>query len=382
VASEATADPSLHSVLRGRAPGGMFLRLHKEFMTPTSRVLTADAREGERQFFQDVLDTVLEVPENGRFEWHMNPSTRPLVAVDQGRPANGNPSPQQTFSGAPGVSNQPCQEFPPTSPDCYEDHPFTVPGGSGVDNAKVNVRIDWPTLVSDWDLQVFRDTNNDGSSEGETEEVGSSAQGTTDFESTTFAEPILTPGNYVVRVVNYLAAEPYEGTITFSRPEPYEAAHAESWQLTCELPQGNVLGSMPITIARGETQDQNLNDLCRVSQEDALKACKTAPDIKGSGKKDKIKGTAGTDVIAARGGNDKVKSKGGVDIICLGRGRDRASAGNSDDIVVGGGGADTIKGGKGDDRIFGNRSKDVLLGGPGRDKCDGGPARDETKSCK
>jgi murein tripeptide amidase MpaA len=382
VASEATADPGLHSVLRGRAPGGMFLRLHKEFMTPTSRVLTADAREGERQFFQDVLDTVLEVPENGRYEWHMNPSTRPLVAQDQGRPANGDPSPQETFSGGPGLSAQPCQEFPPTSADCYNDHPFTVAAGPGIDNARVNVRIDWPTLVSDWDLQVFRDNNNNGISDAGDEEVGSSAQGTTDFESTTFAEPILTPGNYVVRVVNFLAAEPYEGTITFSGPDPYEAAHAESWQLSCELPKGNVLGTVPITIARGESQSQNLEDLCRVSRRDAIKACKTAPDIKGSGKKDKIKGTNGSDVIAARGGNDKVKSKGGLDIVCLGRGRDRSSAGSGDDIVVGGGGADKVKGGKGNDDLFGNRSRDILLGGPGRDTCDGGPGRDETKSCK
>ena len=382
VAAEATADPGLHSVLQGRAPGGFLLRLHKEFQTPTSRVLTADAREGDRQFFTDILDTVLEVPDNGRFEWHMNPSTRPLVAQDQGRPATGDPSPQETFSGSAGPSAQPCQEFPPSGPDCYNDHPFTIPSGPGIDNAKVNVRIDWPTLVSDWDLQIFRDSNGDGLSDGETDEVGSSAQGTTDFESSTFAEPILTPGNYVVRVINFLAAEPYEGTITFSGPEPYEAARAESYQLTCELPEGNVLGSVPLTIGRGQTQNENLESLCRLTKADALKACKTAPDIKGSGKRDKLKGTSGTDVIDARGGNDKVKSGGGADIICLGRGRDKAGAGSGNDIVVGGGGADTEKGGNGDDQLYGNRSKDRLLGGPGRDRCDGGPGRDETKSCK
>jgi murein tripeptide amidase MpaA len=382
VAGEATANPQLHSVIRGQAPDGMFLRLHKEFLTPTSRVLDAEAREGERQFFTDVLDTVLEVPNDGRYEWHVNPSTRPLVAQDQGRPATGDPSPQETFSGGAGASAQPCQEYPPTSPDCYNDHPFTVPGGAGIDNAKVNVRIEWPTLASDWDLQIFRDTNGDGLSDGETEEVGSSAQGQTDYETTTFAEPILTPGDYVVRVVNYLAVEPYEGTITFSGPEPYEAAHAESWQLSCELPRGNVLGSMPVTIGRGETQDLDLDSLCRISRADARKACKTAPDIKGSGKKDKIKGTSGSDVIAARGGNDKVKSRGGTDIICLGKGRDKANAGDGDDVVIGGGGADTEKGKKGDDQLFGNRSKDLLIGGPGRDRCNGGPAKDKLKSCK
>jgi hypothetical protein len=382
-AQEAAADPSQHSVIAGRAPDSVLLRLHKEFMTATSRVLTADAREGDRILFQDTLDTVLDVPNSGHFEWHTNPSTRPLVAQDQGRPATGDPSPQETFSGTPGPSAIPCADFDTEDEMCWNDHPFTAPAGPGIDNAKVNVRIDWTTIAADWDMKIFVDSNGDSSSVGETQEVGSSGNGTTDYESSTFAEPLLVPGQaYVARVINWAAVEPYQGTITWSGPEPFEAAHTEAWILTCELPEGNVLGSREITIARGERQEHNLEALCRVSREDARKACKTAPDFKGSGKKDKIKGTPGSDVITTRGGKDKVKSRGGSDIICLGRGKDKASAGGRDDIVIGGGGADVEKGGKGKDQLFGNRSKDVLLGGPGRDRCSGGPGRDRTKSCK
>ena len=229
--------------------------------------------------------------------------------------------------------------------------------------------------------EAVRGLQHDGSSVGETQQIGSSGRGQTTSEATSIVEPTLQPGvQYVLRVVNFAAVEPYNGRVIWAGPES-QVAQVESWTLSCELPAGNVLGSMPVTIARGESQDLDLDSLCRVSQSDAKKACKTSPDIKGSGKRDKIKGTNGTDVIAARGGNDKVKSRGGTDIICLGRGRDRVGAGGGDDIVVGGGGADVEKGGKGDDQLFGNRSRDSLLGGPGRDKCVGGPARDKTKSC-
>jgi hypothetical protein len=69
-----------------------------------------------------------------------------------------------------------------------------VPSGAGIDNAKATVRLDWTTPGSDWDFKVFRDTDGDGSSVDETDPVGQSAQGTTDFEETTIAEPLLVPG--------------------------------------------------------------------------------------------------------------------------------------------------------------------------------------------
>ena len=231
-------------------------------------------------------------------------------------------------------------------------------------------------------MKLFVDSNNDGSSVGETQQVGSSGRGQTTSEATSIVEPTLAPGvQYVLRSSTSRPSSPTRAASYSGGPEQ-QTAQVEQWTLSCELPEGNVLGSMPITIGRGQTQSENLESLCRVSKSDALKACKTSPDIKGSGKRDKLKGTPGTDVIDARGGNDTVKSRGGTDIICLGRGRDRAGAGAGDDIVVGGGGADTEKGSKGDDQLYGNRSKDVLLGGPGRDRCEGGPGRDETKSCK
>ncbi|MFP5365068.1 MAG: M14 family zinc carboxypeptidase [Thermoleophilia bacterium] len=82
VALQSTADPARHAVLAGRASAGTVLRAHKEVASLTSPVLldfagtTAPARS-----YRDVLDTTMTVGSSGRFEWHLNPSTRPGAAA-------------------------------------------------------------------------------------------------------------------------------------------------------------------------------------------------------------------------------------------------------------------------------------------------------------
>jgi hypothetical protein len=86
------------------------------------------------------------------------------------------------------------------------------------------------------------------------------AQGTTDYEETTIGEPTLVPGQkYVARIVNFAAVEPYTGTVTFGGPEPFQEAKTESWTLTCERPDGTVLSSQAVTIARGQCQTPDLS---------------------------------------------------------------------------------------------------------------------------
>ncbi|MGH2981320.1 MAG: M14 family zinc carboxypeptidase, partial [Solirubrobacterales bacterium] len=254
IASESTADTSRHSVLSGSAPAGATLRLSKTFQTPTTAEVPGQ--------FEDTLDTTMIVPANGSFAWHINPSTRPLVADSSGREPTGDPSAPQSFSGAPGASAIPCADAESEDQTCFNDHPFTVPGGAGIDNAKATVRIDWSTPVSDWDMKVFRDSDGDGSSVGETDEVGVSAQGTTAFEETTFSEPLLEPGEYVVRVVNFAAVEPYQGSVSFAGPDPLVPAQEESWTLTCEL-GGSVRTAGQVTIDRGEAQTLDLSSCSR-----------------------------------------------------------------------------------------------------------------------
>ena len=69
LAGEQAADPADHGVLTGAASAGAMLRLRRDFTTGT---LCSGCAA-----FADFVDTTLAVPANGRFEWHVGPSTRP-----------------------------------------------------------------------------------------------------------------------------------------------------------------------------------------------------------------------------------------------------------------------------------------------------------------
>ena len=72
VAGERAADPDEHSVIEGGAPAAATLRLHKEFKTPLH------PQQGPNAHIDDVLDTTLDVRDDGTYEWHVMPSGRPL----------------------------------------------------------------------------------------------------------------------------------------------------------------------------------------------------------------------------------------------------------------------------------------------------------------
>ena len=97
-------------------------------------------------------------------------------------------------------------------------------------------------------MELYRRLERRRLSDGETDLVASSATGVTngpgDAEQIALSEPNLQPGNYVIRVVNFAAVEPYDGTINFAGPEPFQPAQTETWRLTCEFPAGNVLSPM------------------------------------------------------------------------------------------------------------------------------------------
>jgi hypothetical protein len=69
LALESTADERRHAVLTGRAVPGATIRVRKAFTS------IAAGRS-----FDEVLESTLEVPASGAFEFHVNQSTRPLVA--------------------------------------------------------------------------------------------------------------------------------------------------------------------------------------------------------------------------------------------------------------------------------------------------------------
>jgi Zinc carboxypeptidase/RTX calcium-binding nonapeptide repeat (4 copies) len=402
IAQEAAADPSKHSILEGQAPPGAVLKVEKSFETPTFDSGT----------FEDNLDSEMKVPDSGNYDFHINPSTRPLVAQDRGRIPVGPPSPDIDLCDpigdqcAPAPDAHPCGDATTPDPDCFNEHPFDITNGPNEDNDRATVALSWITPTTDWDLFVYRDENDDGDSQDpEDKLVGTSAAGPTTDESTTFVRPQeglgdsrLLPGPYVARVVNFAAAEPYDATVTFGGPEPPTLARTETWKFSCTY-AGEKRISEDILIARGERQKLDLS-ACGLPGGDASRGgrCQGAKaTLVGSKGDDKMVGTNGRDVIIGLGGRDKIKGRGGNDLICAkggddrviggagddtlgaGGGRDRVSGGGGRDKLKGGARADRIAGGAGNDRLIGGGGRDNLNGGGGRDHC-GGP-RDRARNC-
>lgn len=247
-AAENTADASKHSVLAGRAPAGAVLRLTKTFETPM----------WDGSTFTDRLDSTTLVGSGGQFTWHVNPSTRPLVAKESGRPATGEPSAPQEFAQRGG--SVPCANFDDPPATCYEDHLITVPSGAGIDNAKATIRVEWASPVSDYDMKVYRA---DSAGQASGEPIGVSGQGLTAFEEAALLDPA---GSYVVRVINYAGVEPWAGTVTFEGPGPYQAAQEETWTLMCEQPEGVVRSARQVFVGRGERRSLDLRRDCKVQR--------------------------------------------------------------------------------------------------------------------
>ncbi|HEV7846057.1 MAG TPA: M14 family zinc carboxypeptidase [Thermoleophilaceae bacterium] len=249
-AADNTADSTKHSVLAGQAPNGSVLRLTKTFETPTSQ---------EGMTVTDHLDSSVVVSDRkGNFEWHVNPSTRPLVAKGSGRAPTGDPSPPQQFESRGATT--PCANYETPPPDCYEDHLITVPSGTGIDNAKAIFRIEFAPL-SDYDMRIFRA---DASGNATGDALVSSGHGATDGELGYEQAEVLDPaGSYVVRVQNYAGIDPWKGSVSYEGPGAYNAPAREAYMLTCETPQGTVKSARQVFVARGERLALDLRKDCR-----------------------------------------------------------------------------------------------------------------------
>jgi hypothetical protein len=233
VALENTVDAATHSVITGKAPKGATLRLRKQFSSPTWE-----------SSFTDKLDTTMRVGPAGRYTWHVNQSTRPVVQDKLVEITEDTPVRSQTFTGGA------------TTVGDSVDHPFTVTE-SGMDLLEVD--LDWPT-PDDLDLEVYR-KNADGS----LTQVGSSGNAPGEKESAEIAAPA--PGDYVLRVINYASVAPsYTLTATLFDSRTVESTEVpgliENWTLTCEK-DGRVLQSVPVVVDRGEQAKVDLTTCAR-----------------------------------------------------------------------------------------------------------------------
>ena len=243
---QATADTALHSVIEGSAPAGSTLRISKTFQTSTSPVWQDDfgtvIRDPIR--FTDTLTSELKTS-GPTFAWHVNPSTRPLVAGRHGRDPTGPPQAGITLENPSGIPAE-NTVYPPNPP--YEAIPFTVKGpADGVDNGRLTVHIQWESPDTDWDIYVIGPNG---------QIVAQSASfGDRDEDASLFDPP---PGDYTLHVVNYdqVMNTPDDwsrGSVSFSSPRPkIETGTKESWTLTCLDANGHVKATSQVTVDRGQ----------------------------------------------------------------------------------------------------------------------------------
>ncbi len=217
IALENAVDPTNHSIITGKAQPGSTLRLRKTFATPTWTGA-----------IQDTIDTTMVVGPSGRFTWHVNPSTRPVVMSRQYRVTASEPLRRQTYTGT-------------TPPLQHTDEVFDL-AEVGVD--LLEVALDWGT-PDDLDLRVYRQ-NADGS----LEQVASSTNFVVDKERALVQSP--QPGRYVLRVENYASVAP-TWTMTaslFDQTVGTTPGLIEAWTLSCER-NGAVVEQVAVVIERG-----------------------------------------------------------------------------------------------------------------------------------
>jgi len=222
VALENAVDTATHAVITGKAPKGATLRLTKEFSSPTWE-----------SSFTDRLDTSMKVGANGKYTWHVNQSTRPVVQEKLIEITEDEPIRSETFEGGPTTVGQ------------AVDHEFTM---TETDVDVLQVDLDWP-MPDDMDLEVYR-KNADGS----LTQVGSSGNFVNEKERVELAAP--EPGTYILRVINFASVSPtYTVTATLFDSAVVSteevAGLIENWTLSCEK-DGRVLEQVPVVVNRGQ----------------------------------------------------------------------------------------------------------------------------------
>ncbi len=240
-ALESTADTSRHAIFDGTAQPGSRVRLHKEFQSSTSPVIQADGSTSDPILFPDVLDTTMTVGPSGRFEWHVNPSTRPAVRKES-RTSETQPTPAQTIDIS---SAEPA--LPPTAGGSStvgtKDFEFDVTPEAA---RQIQAQIDGAD-GDDYDLYLYK------GSKSPDNVVASSTSSTADE---TIAYDYPEPGHYVLSVQNWLASGGWTGKLevfgSVPGTEVVVPAGIESWTVTCLKPNGKVSGSEQIVIDRGQ----------------------------------------------------------------------------------------------------------------------------------
>jgi len=237
VAAQAAADAAGHALLVGRAPENTTLRLRKDVETPTAVTGVPVGR--------DVFSSALEVGSSGRFQWHVNPSTRPFAMRDRttigvaGTPARRVP----VASPAPLAPGRPATFGIEVGADARRQLRATISGEPG----------------DDYDLVLYAGAVADAN------RVASSAGAGAD-ESLVLDDPA--SGRYILEVRSAGALGGFDGALEVFGSQPGTEirlpAAEETWELTCERRDGTVLARRKVDLRRGQRKD--LGQICRAAE--------------------------------------------------------------------------------------------------------------------
>ena len=234
--AEATLDAGLHSTITGTAPAGRTLTVSKKFQALTSPVLMGGGVVGAPIPYDNDLSSSLKST-GGKFSWAVNPSTRPEVVGRYGRDPIAPTQPTATLTNPPGIPAE----------GGSEQATFTITGLPTYDNARAEVRIQWPNASVDWDVYVYDSEGN----------PVASAASLADPEIAVLLEP--QPGTYTVVVENYEGGTPatdWTGEVVFGAPDPaIVTGIKEAWNLTCTKNDGTVVTTREVIVDRGESVD-------------------------------------------------------------------------------------------------------------------------------
>jgi hypothetical protein len=274
IGAETAANSAYHGVLNIDAPAGRTLRMIKRFNTMTSPYCEEEAKapllnydhpiigmlpycvnEHGSEPIPDQLDTSVVVPFNNRVSWHVNPSTRPFSQVEQRIPGQIANDPYRTDDYQNQEETRSAQV--PAEGDerpTFADRPLTITAQEGT--KRVVATLQAAGAADDYDIELFR-----RQADGTLVSVATSGQPAGLSEQLTAEGEDVRPGEYVLRIKNYLALEQgwtaqvqrFSGT-----PDVVIPPKKEAWTLTCSDGGSKALETRQIVIDRGQTQSLKL----------------------------------------------------------------------------------------------------------------------------
>ena len=215
--------------------------MHKAFQTFTSGIVGESGVPGERTSFEDVLDYTHTVGDDGRFAWHVNPSTRPLRVQEQ-KFVLVDPTPKK---------ETPIQNSTPTGGEPgvgVETVPFEIKADEP--HEALHIQVAMGTENDDYDLYLFKIKD-----DGTREQISVAGKGAGATENMVIPDPEV--GKYELDVNNFAAAGGWRGFIRMlgAKERRTDPAGKEAYTLTCERADGTVFATREVFVERGQRLD-------------------------------------------------------------------------------------------------------------------------------